>query len=150
MCFRTPWSGTVSASGKLHLCHDRASLLRRLRCTHRRAVGARETQELPRWHRTPCIPERSRQVGEGDPLMGCNLVLNLTKSYVGHGANQAFIPGNNPCYRLVYYLSYQIQAFGLRWADNYKWILDLSFWKPLFFLSLFHLSLLELNFLVIL
>lgn len=35
---------------------------------------------------------RERQAGgEGDPFMGCNLALNLTKSYVGHGANLAFI-----------------------------------------------------------
>lgn len=53
----------------------------------------------------------------------------------------------------MYYLPYQIEAFRLLWADNYKLIsgpliLEMVF-TLLFFLSLCHLSLLELNFLVV-
>lgn len=50
--------------------------------------------EGPRMVRNPCISERSRKVGRGDPCMGCmgcDLVLNLTKSCAGRRDNQAFI-----------------------------------------------------------
>jgi hypothetical protein len=45
----------------------------------------------------------------------------------------------------MYYLPYQIKAFGLVWADNQELIsapliLEMAFALLLFFLSVFHLS----------